>query len=172
MKILLSLIILLTLSLNADVGTLTKVVDGDTLYFNTNNKEVKCRIQYIDTPESYGSTKLTGDISKCRVSKKDMLSAGKSATRYAKSLLTIGNQYNYAVNGKGKYMRSICIVYLDGITFNEKMVNSGYATIYREYMSPSELKYFEDKLSTAKKKKVGLWKDRTEVIECLDKARK
>ncbi len=33
------------------------------------------------------------------------------------------------------------------------MVNAGYATIYREYMSLSELEYFEDKLSIDKKKK-------------------
>ena len=60
---------------------------------------------------------------------------------------------------------------MNAITFNEQMVNSGCATIYCEYMSPGELKYFENKPSTAKKKKVGLWKDRTEVIECLDEAR-
>ena len=166
------LLILITLSLQADVGTLTKVVDGNTLYFNTNNKQIKCRIEYIDTPESRQSSKLNKDISKCSVSKKDVLSAGKSATRYANSLLTLDKQYRYAVNGKDDYKRSICIVYMNGITFNEQMVNGGYATIYREYMSPSELKYFEDKLSIAKKKKVGLWKDRSDVIQCLDRARK
>ncbi len=101
-----------------------------------------------------------------------MLSAGKSATRYAKSILTLDKQYRYDVNGKDRYMRSICVVYMDGVTFNEQMVNAGYATIYREYMSPSELKYFENKLSIAKQKKVGLWKNRTDVIECLDRARK
>lgn len=39
-------------------------------------------------------------------------------------------------------------------------------------MNKSELAYYENVLSKAKQRKVGLWKDRREVIECLDRARK
>ena len=169
----LSLLIFLYLSLNADTGTLTKVIDGDTLYFKTNSKEVKCHIEYIDTPESHESKKLDKDISQCNVSKKDMLSAGKSATRYAKSLLTIGKQYEYDVSGKDRYKRSVCTVKLDSSTlFNNAMVTDGYATIYRQYMNKKELAFYSTLLEDAKKQNVGLWRDRREVIECLDKARK
>ena len=83
----LSLILLLTIFLNADSGVLTKITDGDTLNFKTNGQVVKCRIEYIDTPESSNNNKLKKDISKCNISNKDMKSAGKSATRHAQSLL-------------------------------------------------------------------------------------
>ena len=167
------LFLLLTpLLLLADIGTLIKVVDGDTLYFKNNNQKVKCRIQHIDTPESSNSNKLKRDISKCNVSNKDMKSAGKSATRHAKSFLKLKHEYEYEVNGKDRYGRSICVVKVDDTTFNEKMVKDGYAVPYRSYMNKTELKYYETLLSKAKQNRVGLWRDRRTVIECLNKARK
>ena len=167
------LIILLPLFLFSDVGILTKIVDGDTLYFKTNSKKVKCRIEHIDTPESRDNKKNDRDVKNCRgVSAKDMTSAGKSATRAAKRLLTLKKQYSYDVHGKDRYGRSICVVKLDDTTFNEQMVLNGYAVPYRQYMNSQEQKHYEDLLSKAKRAKVGLWKNREATIECLNRARK
>lgn len=170
------LLIVLVMSpflLFADVGILTKIVDGDTLYFKTHNKKVKCRIEYIDTPESINNKKNKRDISNCRgITAKDMTSAGKSATRHAKRLLTLKKQYSYSVNGKDRYGRSICVVNLDDSTFNEQMILNGYAVPYRQYMNLSELKHYNFLLSEAQVLQKGLWKDRRESIECLDKARR
>jgi len=167
------LILLLTpLLLLADHGTLSKIVDGDTLYFKTNGKTVKCRIDYIDTPESKLNTKLKKDISKCHVKAKEMKSAGLSATRQAKRLLQLHKTYEYDVKGKDHYGRSICIVHNGDTTFNEQMVVSGYATIFRYYMNKSELNHFEPLLQQAKNNRIGLWSNRYEVMECLDNARK
>jgi len=165
---------LLVLSLNADTGTLIKVVDGDTLNFKTNGKTVKCRIEYIDTPESSNNRKNKKDVKNCKgVSSKDLVGAGKSATRYAKSLLKLKSKYEYHVNGKDRYKRSICVVELSkDTTFNEQMILGGYAVPYRQYMNNSELKHYESLLDTAKSNNVGLWKDRYEVIKCLDTARR
>lgn len=166
------LILVIPFLLMADVGTLTKIVDGDTLYFKTNNKKVKCRIEYIDTPESRNNRKNKHDISKCRgITAKDMASAGKSATRAAKRLLTLKKQYSYSVHGKDRYGRSICVVKLNNSTFNEQMVLNGYAVPYRHYMNSSELKYYNMLLKKAKTEKIGLWRDRESVIECLNRAR-
>jgi len=130
-------------------GTLNKIVDGDTLYFKTNNKNVKC----------------------C-VSNKDMKSAGISAICYAKSLLTLNKMYEYDVSGKDRYGRSICVVHNGNSTFNEQMVISGYSTIYRYYMNKEELVHYEALLQKAKNGRVGMWSNRYEVMECLDKARR
>ena len=166
------LIILLPILLFSDVGTLTKIVDGDTLYFKTHNKKVKCRIEYIDTPESRDNKKNKRDISNCReITAKDMTSAGKSATRAARRLLTLKKQYSYSVSGKDRYGRSICVVKLGNSTFNEQMILDGYAVPYRQYMNSSELKYYNMLLKKAKSEKVGLWRDRESMIECLDQAR-
>ena len=84
----------LVLSLNADIGTLIKIVDGDTLNFKTKGKIVKCCIEFTDTPESSDNRKNKKDAKNCKgVSDKDLVSAGKSATRYAKSLLKLKYKY-------------------------------------------------------------------------------
>ena len=156
----------------ADVGILIKVVDGDTLHFKTNNKKVKCRIEYIDTPESRDNKKNKQDISNCSgISSKDMTSAGKSATRAAKKLLILKKQYSYSVNGKDRYGRSICVVKLDNSIFNEQMILNGYAVPYRQYMNSSELKHYNMLLKKAKTESVGLWRERETVIECLNRSR-
>jgi len=131
-----------------------------------------CRIEYIDTPESRDNKKNKHDASNCKgITAKDMTSAGKSATRAAKRLLTLNKQYSYSVNGKDRYGRAICVVKLDDTTFNEQMVLNGFAVPYRQYMNSSELKHYNVLLKKAKSEKVGLWRDREFVIECLDRAR-
>jgi len=166
------LIILLPILLFSDVGVLTKIVDGDTLYFKTYNKTVKCRIEYIDTPESRDNKKNKRDISNCRgITAKDMTFAGKSATRAAKRLLKLKKQYMYNVNGKDRYGRSICVVKLDNTTFNEQMVLNGYAVPYRQYINAIKLKHYNMLLEKAEGEKVGLWRNRESVIECLNRAR-
>lgn len=157
----------------ADMGVLTKVVDGDTLYFKTNGKKVKCRIEYIDTPESKNNSKLKRDIKDCRgVSAKDMVSAGRSATRAAKRLLRLGDVYSYKVHGKDRYGRSICVVQLDDrTTFNETMILNGYAVPFRRFMSRDEREYFDEVLQEAKMKNKGLWENHASQMRCLDHVR-
>jgi endonuclease YncB( thermonuclease family) len=145
-KLLFLLLIFISL-LEAKVGVLKKVVDGDTLHFNTNNKKVKSRIEYIDTPESSNNSKNKKDVSKCNnVSEQDMKSAGKSATRYDKRLLKLNTEYEYETKGKDRYGRYICVVKNGDTTFNEQMVTGGYASIFRFYMNKEELTYYEDLL--------------------------
>lgn len=158
----------------ADTGILTKIVDGDTLYFKTNGKKIKCRIEYIDTPESKNNSKLKRGIKHCRdISEKDMISAGKSATRAAKRLLKIGDEYYYQTHGKDHYGRSICVVKLNNkITFNEEMVLDGYAVPFRKYMSNEAKQYFNEITKKAKAQNRGLWKNYSKEIKCLNNIRK
>jgi len=165
--------LLIPFLLLADTGILTKIVDGDTLYFKTNGKKVKCRIEYIDTPESKINKKLKKDIRFCRgVKAKDMKAAGKSATRAARRLLRLGDEYYYTVKGKDHYGRSICVVELDsGVSFNEMMVQNGYAVPFRRYMTDDEREYFNRVLEEAKVQKSGLWESFNKEIKCLDQVR-
>ena len=168
------LILLIPFLLLADTGILIKIVDGDTLYFKTNGKKVKCRIEYIDTPESKNNSKLKRDIEHCRgISTKDMISAGKSATRAVKRLLKLGDKYSYQTHGKDRYGRSICVVQLDNtMTFNEAMILDGYAVPFRRYMSSDEKRYYNRVLEKARIKNSGLWKDYMKEIKCLNRMRK
>lgn len=165
--------LLISTSLFSDSGILTKIVDGDTLYFERENETVKCRIEHIDTPESKINSKSIRDVAGCRnVSEKEMKAAGKSATAKAKNLLIIGKIYNYKTNGKDRYGRSICLVVNNKEIFNEQMVSNGYAVPYRAYMNQNEKNRFNALLESARKNGNGLWGKQKNVMECLNEKRK
>jgi endonuclease YncB( thermonuclease family) len=94
--------------LNAKIGTLKKIVNGDTLHF-TNDK---CRMLYIDTLESKRNVKAKRDTKRCEnLSLDTMVQIGKQATTHAKTLVKVGKSYKYDVKGKDRYNRSLCLVY-------------------------------------------------------------
>ena len=163
MKIAIVLLIIIV-RLSADVGILKKVVDGDTLHF-TNDK---CRILYIDTPESKRNQKAKRDAKRCKNFTLDtMVKIGKLSTAHAKTLVTVGKSYKYKVTGKDRYNRSLCVVYTPKGVFNELMVKDGFAMPYERYL-PKELKRKYHKLTKeAKSSNRGLWKHYN--IDCIGK---
>ncbi len=143
-------------------GTLTKVVDGDTLYFDDD----KCRIAHIDSPESSRNLKAKGDAERCEdLTLETLVEMGKQSTAYANDLVKVGMTYKYDVIGTDRYERSICIVHTPDGLFNELMVKEGYAVPYEQYI-PQSLKQKYHLLATeAEQLKSGLWK--TYDLECL-----
>ena len=72
----------------------------------------KCRILFIDTPESKRNKKAKRDANKCNnLSLDTMVKIGKQSTAHAKTLVKVGKSYKYDVRGKDRYKRSLCIVY-------------------------------------------------------------
>jgi micrococcal nuclease len=156
------LIIITLLSLHADVGVLKKVVDGDTLHF-TNDK---CRILYIDTPESYRNKKAKRDTKQCKNFTLDtMVKMGKQSTDHAKELVTVGKHYKYDVIGHDYYKRALCIVYTPKGIFNELMVKDGYAVTFDKYLPKTVRRRYHLLEQEAKKNNRGLWKNPN--IDCL-----
>lgn len=116
--ILLSLLLLSSLSLAGQLqpATVLKITDGDTFWVNIDGQKTKLRLLGIDTPEKYSGYKLKRDASGCGVSQKYMASLGKSATKYAKKLVHVGDIMQIDIRGYGYYSRALAIVYLSDIT--------------------------------------------------------
>ena len=172
MKKLIFFIAILTTLSSAKEGTLTKIVDGDTLHFQTDNKNYTCKIAYINTPESTINNQLKHDIGACQnISTKLMLSAGESATQHANKLLKVGSSYKYSTYTKNN--EQICEISLgNGITFSEKMLLDGYAVLWQVSKKQKEEQNFNSVLNHAKSKNNGLWANKSEkskAIKCLDK---
>jgi len=148
----------------ADIGTLKKVVDRDTLHFNN----AKCRIAYIDTPESKRNKKAKRDTDRCKNFTLDtMVKIGKASADHAKTLVKVGKQYKYDVIGTDRYKRAICIVHTPNGISNELMVKDGYAMPYVRYLPDTlKRKYFLH-VKSAKASKHGLWHKYN--IECIGK---
>ena len=157
-----TLLLIAIISLSAQVGTLKKVVDGDTLHF-TNDK---CRILYIDTPESSRNKKAKKDSKSCKNFTLDtMVKLGKQSTAHAKELVKVGKQYKYDVIGYDYYKRALCIVHTPNGIFNELMVQDGYAVAYDKYLPKEVERKYHLLEQDAKRSKRGLWKHSS--IDCL-----
>ncbi len=161
------LISIVPLTLLSDIGLLTKVVDGDTVYF----KDIKCRLAYIDTPESKHNDKAERDVSKCTGIIVDTeVEAGEASAKYTATLLQLGNTYKYDVIDIDRYDRKVCVIEANGANVNLAIVSGGYAVPYRKYIKdPSLAKLYDRAESDAKRNRSGLWRSHAPVMECMDK---
>lgn len=159
----------LSLTASADVGILSKVVDGDTIYFG----DVKCRLAYIDTPESKNNEKALRDAKGCGgITPNTMVDAGKAAAAFTKSSLERGKSYQYRVIDTDRYGRSVCEIVDNGRLLNLEIVSQGYATPYNQYIHDEQIKRQFAKASVeAKRSNRGLWKSHHSVMECLERGK-
>lgn len=152
---------------SADVGKLTNVVDSDTIYFG----EVKCRLAFLDTPESKNNSKAKKDVSRCiGMTVPQMVEAGEKSAEYTKTQLQIGRSYKYEVTDTDHYGRSVCLVEANGGSLNLKIVAAGYAIPYERYIPDEQTKrLFIKEMHNAKQSNRGLWSTYRPVLECMDK---
>lgn len=136
-----------TTSVDRDIVTLSKCVDGDTTHFNLNGEDITVRYLAINTPES--------------TTKKEFY--GKEASNYVcnklKNASKIELEYDSESDKLDKYDRVLAWVIVDGEVLQKNLVENGYAEvkyIYGNYKYLNELKKLEKE---AKSKKLGMWQD-------------
>ena len=127
--------------------TLNKCVDGDTAWFNLENKQIKARFLAIDTPES------TNKIEEY----------GKEASKFTCDLLNnashIQIEYDDNSDKQDKYNRKLVWVFVDGKLLQEQVVKEGLAEVKYIYGDYKYLNDVNNALQEAKKKKLNLWSD-------------
>jgi micrococcal nuclease len=135
----------------------TRVIDGDTFILSDKSR---VRLLGIDAPEMRSSDKMNRDADRTGQDQKTISALGKSSAQYLKDLiegkrilLTKENDYE----DKDKYGRLLRYAYLqDGTFINGKMVEDGYAQVYRKFdlSKKSELLDLERE---ARENERGLW---------------
>lgn len=157
---------LISSSLFADVGMLTKIVDGDTVHFGN----TICRFAYVDTPESIKNNRLKNKLEKCpSVTVERMINAGKESKEYIEKKLENGKSYKYnIVSNDNKHDRKVCEIYNNSSMINLDLVKDGYAVPYYHYI-PKDLKAdFEKASKEAKRLNKGLYKTNPTAINCIE----
>ena len=99
-------------------GTVTKIVDGDTLYVG----DVKIRLALVDTPE-------VGEV------------GYEEASQFAGSLCPVGSEARVDQDDRqlyDAYGRMLAVVYCGGKNLNEELLEGGYAVILTRYCDESE----------------------------------
>lgn len=101
--------------------TLDKTVDGDTAWFKIDEKSVKVRFLYIDTPESTNQKEPYG----------------KQASVYVDQQLHQAKVIELETNKDGsqydKYDRLLAWVFVDGQLLQEKIAREGYCKRFYDY---------------------------------------
>ena len=160
---LIALLVSFTASATPEKATVTKIVDGDTIYVNQNGNTLKVRLIGIDTPESRYNSKAERDSDRSGEDIKAILTQGKWATAYLKSILRKGDTVTleYDLQQYDKYGRTLAYVYLsDGRFLNNLMISSGYASPLT--IAPN-IKYkdlFLKSFEIARENKIGLWAEK------------
>ena len=149
-RIIITLLVLLSNSIAEEISGIPKVVDGDTLHIDN----YKFRLEGIDAPEmrqkckkeSFKISFLIGltfykDYSCGRVSKEKLIT--KIDTTEIKCISS----------SKDRYKRYIATCYKGKTNLNQWMVRNGFAIAYRRYS-----KIYVSDEEIAKENKLGLWK--------------
>jgi micrococcal nuclease len=115
-------------------GSITKVVDGDTYFFQTANETFKVRMFGTDAPENNQPySKESADFLKNYLNK-------DAVTK---------------INGTDRYGRRLGTLFIDGQDINLLSVKNGCAWHFRRYSSDKQYASAEE---YARKNKLGLWK--------------
>ena len=149
-RIIITLLVLLSNSIAEEISGIPKVVDGDTVHIDN----YKFRLEGIDAPEMRQQCKKESfkisffigftfykDYSCGRVSKEKLIT--KIDTTEIKCISS----------SKDRYKRYIATCYKGKTNLNQWMVRNGFAIAYRRYSKS----YVSDE-EFAKENKLGLWK--------------
>ncbi len=134
-------------------GTLTKVTDGDTLHITINGVKNVIRIAFIDAPESF----FLGKMQKYGMESKNNLI--KLCGPY------MGKQVEVTILGQDVHAtRKDGLVKVGGVDVSTYQIRTGFAWVYPQYNRNPELPILE---AEARRKKLGLWKERQPVAPWL-----
>lgn len=124
-----------------------RVVDGDTVVLEKNGYEYKVRLIGVDTPESV------------HLDKNKNTKEGKIASDFTKERL-IGKKVDieFDVKPQDKYGRYLVYLYVDGISYNEVLLEEGMARVMMISPNVKNKELYAQIEKRAKDKKIGIWK--------------
>ena len=124
-----------------------RVVDGDTVVLEKNGYEYKVRLIGVDTPESV------------HLDKNKNTKEGKIASDFTKERLT-GKKVDieFDVKPQDKYGRYLVYLYVDGISYNEVLLEEGMARVMMISPNVKNKELYAQIEKRAKDKKIGVWK--------------
>jgi len=167
----------------SNTGQLESVADGDTVTISG----IRLRLEGIDTPEKYQSSKLDADVAYCDTTKELMIAMGEEATHFARSYLRIDRKYRFAISRtQNTHGRNVGRIYPAGITsdvarrdsdgnyrvsLNLLLVEKGYAVpmIFDETQNEDPLwsAKLQAAATSAEDNGLGLWAEYGELMSCL-----
>ena len=133
-----------------ETARVLRVIDGDTIEVDLNNKKEMIRLIGIDAPETVDPRKIIECF-------------GKEASEKAKEILNgkiITLESDPTQGNRDKYGRLLRYVFINELNINKLMISEGFAHEYTYQSSPYKYQSeFENAQRKAKENKVGLWSE-------------
>lgn len=122
------------------IGTVTNVVDGDTIDVSLESGSIRVRLNAIDAPEKRQP-------------------GGREATTYL-SARVLNKAVDIEPISQDRYGRMVAIIFVDGQDINRQLVEQGFAWASRRYMKKSDasLCTLEYQARTLRR---GLWRQQS-----------
>lgn len=132
-------------------GTVTKVIDGDSIHITTTEQtKLKVRLYGIDAPETDRIDHHTGQVNK------PGQPHGEESWKALESKI-MGKKVRMDVLDIDKYKRLVGMVWLDDRNIDLEMVREGYAEAFIEYLKPPYRSQFLEAEKEARSHKRGIW---------------
>jgi micrococcal nuclease len=115
----------------ADLVTVGRVVDGDTLKIIYQGQEESIRLIGIDTPESKKNKKAYKDAGRSGQDIEQITAMGKRAADFVRDVVRKGDRVSieFDTQKRDRYSRLLGYVYLEnGRMLNEEIIRAGYAS--------------------------------------------
>jgi len=119
-------------------ATVASVVDGDTIKVMQEGEEVTVRLACIDAPER-------GQRGR------------EQSVQWMERALSSGDAVELRLITTGRYGRKIAEVHQRGELVNLKLVRSGQAVVYEDYIDPCDAKRYRKAQQQAQRSRQGVW---------------
>ena len=142
-------------------GTVTKIIDGDTIRVNVNRNNIKVRLIGIDALEKIENPKAQKDAERLHQSEFVARQGGIAARNYLSTLLAPGDPVTLETDRTeyDQYGRTLAYVFDKQHTFiNQKLIADGYAGLLIYAPNDSRAAELSKAFDEAKQQKRGLWK--------------
>jgi len=133
-----------------ETGTVTDVVDGDTLLVRTGEEPLTVRLIGIDAPERSHPSKPKEFLADEAAGTLASLCKGKTVR------LERGDE---DADRHGRLLRYVYLPAPDGRLLNKEMVRQGYARVYRRFRFSREAEFSEAE-EEARQEEKGIWREK------------
>ncbi|HSA07642.1 MAG TPA: thermonuclease family protein [Candidatus Gastranaerophilales bacterium] len=145
-----------------NLAVVKRVVDGDTIKVEYQDKLESVRLIGIDTPESRINKRTHLQTREYNQDAVTIVELGKKAKNYTNSLVKAGDKVKleFDVQQRDKYRRLLAYVWLkNGKMLNEEIIKNGYAQALTIPPSVKYEKRFLKAYKYARNNNLGLWQD-------------
>ncbi|MCP9787204.1 thermonuclease family protein [Cyanobium sp. N5-Cardenillas] len=125
----------------AAAATVVSVGDGDTLRVEDGGKKVTIRLACIDAPETAQAP------------------YGMASRRLLQEIAPIGATVQLVMKDRDRYGRTVADILRNGQSLNLRMVRSGQAFAYRQYLAKCDAAAYLKAEREAERARLGVWAD-------------